>query len=214
MVSAVCYRLGRAIWAVQSGDKNQEPCFQLTEGRSAPVPSPSDCTPLSTTVFPPLTPHPNLRPALRTSSWRGGSQAESQRDGPDSQLQRNSFLSQEGRVHPGAREGTGFWAGPRGEPAQRPSVWPCLPLPALPCSGSQEPGGCPAPGWARAARGSCSPEGPAQCWTRLPPRPHPHPTLTLLGCDEETKLCPHLGLLAPARSWHPPRPKALQLALL
>jgi hypothetical protein len=34
------------------------------------------------------------------------------------------------------------------------------------------------------------------------------------GWDQEAKLCPNLGFPAPALCWHPPRLKALQLALL
>ena len=46
-----------------------------------------------------------------------------------------------------------------------------------------------------------------------PPAPPPR-VLTLTGCDQELTLCPHLGLIVPALSWHPFRPKVLQLALL
>ncbi|CAO2597652.1 hypothetical protein LEMLEM_LOCUS9088 [Lemmus lemmus] len=38
--------------------------------------------------------------------------------------------------------------------------------------------------------------------------------MTLTGWDEEANLCLNLGLgCQPALSWHPPRPKVLQLVL-
>ena len=93
---------------------------------------------------------------------------------------------------------------------KRPSVCPGLCSLALPCSGS----------WVGVQRQAGQRGPPATSmltWGPAPvldpPAPPPH-VLTLPGCDKELKLCPHLGLIVPALSWHPLRPKVLQLALL
>ena len=131
---------------------------------------------------------------------------------PNSSL--NSLLSQEGTAHlvPSLGQGWG-WVSGLGCVGSRTQKAQCLPRPLQPGPALfWERGGCPAPGWAK--RATCdihAHRGPAPVLD--PPAPPPR-ALTLTGCDKEIKLCLHFGLMAPALSWHPLRPKALQLALL
>lgn len=126
----------------------------------------------------------------------------------------NSFFSQEGTAHlaPSLGQGWGWVSGLGcvGSRAQRPSVCPGLSSLALPCFGSWV-------GVQRQAGRRGPPVTSMLTWGLAPvldpPAPPPH-VLTLTGCDQELKLCPHSGLIVPALTWHPLRPKVLQLALL
>lgn len=93
---------------------------------------------------------------------------------------------------------------------KRPSVCPGLSSLALPCSGSQV-------GVQHQTGQRGPPVTAVLTWRSGPVLDPPAPVLyvlTLVGCNKEIKLCPHFGLMVPALSWQPLRPKGLQLALL
>ena len=138
----------------------------------------------------------------------------SQGTGPTPDGSLNFVLSQEGTAHPWPSLGRGWgWVSGLGRVGSRTQKAQCLSLPPLPGPALlQEPGGCPVTDWAKMA--ACDIHAHLGASPALDPLGPPSHGLTLIGCDQEMKLCPHFGLLAPAPSWQPPRAEELELALL
>lgn len=124
------------------------------------------------------------------------------------------FLSQKGTAHPLPSPGQGWGqVSGLGRVGSRTQKAQCLPSPPLPGPALlQEPSGCPVTDWAKMA--TCDIHAPLGASPALDPLASPPHGLTVIGCDQEIKLCPQFRLLAPALSWHPPRAGELQLALL
>lgn len=162
-----------------------------------------------------------LSPDLYASFWRCRTQAPghsirklcSHGTGPTPDSSLHFVLSQEGTALPWPSLGRGWgWVSGLGRVGSRTQKAQCLSLPPLPGPALLwEPGGCPGTDWAKMA--ACDIHAHLGASPALDPLPPPH-GLTLTGCDQEMKLCPHFGILAPALSWHPPRAEELEPALL